>query len=107
MNKFILWLSFGQLEVWKDSSVVRGEAHVYTQQGNQHTIWTPQSMAEVQSSCDAVRSLGEEPFGLAMNPVEHDILKSTVIQVELPKKVCECGSAKAKLPFHSSWCPAK
>lgn len=20
-------------------------------------------------------------------------------------KVCECGSAKAKLPFHSSWCP--
>lgn len=120
MNRFILWMRFGQLEVSEDSGVTRGEAHIYTQQGNRHTIWAPQSIAEVERACDGVHALGEDPYGLAMHPDEHALLKSTVLAPDpnatppmydrgfkLVPRVCECGSAKAGVPFHSDWCPVK
>lgn len=106
---FTLWLPHGALEVSEDSSVVRGESHFYTQQGNRHTVWTPQSLHEVEVAYDAVRGLGEDPFGLAMNPMDHDYLKATILcgssAVVKKKAACECGSAKAKIPTHSPWCP--
>lgn len=111
MDKFIIYACHGPLEIAKDISVPEGEAHVYTAEGNRHTIWAPQSLDEALKGSDAVLSLGETPVGIAMNPKDHEYLEDWALNgpwgtLKARKvKVCECGSAKAKLPTHSSWCP--
>jgi hypothetical protein len=111
VNSFRIYACHGPLEISEDSSVPEGDAHIYTQQGNRHTVWAPQSLDEALKSSDAVLALGEDPFGVAMNPKDYERLHDMVLNGPLglmkvkKAKVCECGSAKAKLPTHSSWCP--
>ena len=112
MNTFIIYACHGPLEIAEDSTVPIGEAYVYTAEGNRHTIWPPQSLDECLKSSDAVLALGETPVGITLHPLEHERLQDMVLNgplalVKKAKPVCECGSAKLKLPIHSSWCPVK
>ena len=111
MNTFKIFASYGPLEISEDSGVVRGDAYIYTIEGNRHTVWAPKSLLEALKAGDAVLALGETPHGITMNPIDWSWLKGELGLIPgikpAKKVVCECGSAKAKTPFHSSWCPVK
>jgi len=110
MDRFIVWTSQTSIEVTKDLGLPVGESRIHTKEGNAHLVWPPQCVDEVDIDVCNVAALGETPYGIAMNPKDFDILYSTLIYPHLPHlkaQVCECGSAKAKLPFHSDWCPVK
>ena len=111
VNTFQIYASYGPLEIAEDSGVIKGEAYIYTQEGNRHTVWAPKSLLEALQCGDAVLALGETPHGLVLHPIDYNLLHDMVLNgpfgVIKKKPVCECGSSKAKLPFHSSWCPVK
>lgn len=107
MSTFTLYAPYGALKVSTDPTIKEGDAFVFTLQGNRHTVWAPQTVAEALQAGDAVLALGEAPCALLMNPGDWArVIRDLNAGGKKPTS-CECGSTKVGSPYHSSWCPSK